>query len=166
MDLLSLIPWGILASIDRLHRTTSDETCSRCGTYCGNDSEEVPLRLWIGEDASDMLIYCERCAMGPSAEFDDGAEWVERNELLYRLAAGGDLLLCARKGLLSGVEICLKISACRGAGASIIEILTMEKSVNGRLVCCRPPIRPSRSVKPWTGINWCAIYEERTWTDD
>jgi hypothetical protein len=50
-----VIPGGIKAS-DRWHRTTNDNTCSRC--FAGILDHEVPAMLWRGDD---LLIYCCAC---------------------------------------------------------------------------------------------------------
>jgi hypothetical protein len=50
-----VVPGGIKAS-DHWHRSTNDNTCSRCRR--GIADGECPLSLWRGDD---MLIYCEAC---------------------------------------------------------------------------------------------------------
>lgn len=57
ISLDGLIPGGIKPS-DKVHHITNDGKCSRCGK---DTADEVPLMLWIGEAAEDMLIYCQAC---------------------------------------------------------------------------------------------------------
>jgi hypothetical protein len=63
LHLRDLVPGGIKRG-DYVHHLTCDETCSRCRRKL--DDDEAPLIAWIGDEADDLLLYCERC-LAPAA---------------------------------------------------------------------------------------------------
>lgn len=68
LNIREVIPGSILPA-DHVHWLKHDNTCSRCRKVVPDD--EVPLLMWVGKNADDMLIYCEGCQRGESSG-DDG----------------------------------------------------------------------------------------------
>lgn len=57
LNIEDLVPDGIRQT-DFLHRSTYDETCSRCREPIAED--DVPILLWVN-DGEDMYAFCREC---------------------------------------------------------------------------------------------------------